>query len=263
MTHSFQPSVRAWTTIHAPAATLPTHSREASYLSLVLRGRYFERIGKAGFECLPLSLRFHPAGEEHAHTIGETGAHCLMFELSDVWQESLRRLTTRACEPVFINSAGASALRANALYSLNSAVPSAQLEHVVAELLQLCEDSLRLQSASRASTAIQRVVAVIEECLDQELTLTALASVACLHPTHFARSFRAATGYTVHGYIRHRRIARAQTLLVNEPNKSLSRIAAETGFADHGHLTRTFRALVGMVPSVYRRDLRDQVICSP
>jgi len=57
-------------------------------------------------------------------------------------------------------------------------------------------------------------------------------------------------------YVRQRRIERVKHLLVGSRRK-LPEIAAQTGFADGFHLSRTFKRLVGQTPSDYReRALR-------
>ncbi|WP_041291937.1 AraC family transcriptional regulator [Kineococcus radiotolerans] len=53
--------------------------------------------------------------------------------------------------------------------------------------------------------------------------------------------------------IRRRRLQEAAERVRTDPSADLARIAAELGYADHGHLTRDFRAVLGMVPSEYRR----------
>jgi AraC family transcriptional regulator len=223
-------------------------------MSIVMRGSYLERVGNTRLECLPLQLRLHPAGEEHAHDVGMAGAHCLLIELPDDWGESIDGLIARARGPVLVETAGWMALEAAAAHQRHDRV--VHLEPLAADLLNLCEDRVRLHSAAESSAAVRRATAMIEDCIDQPLTISALAAEARLHPTHFARSFRATTGYTVGHYIRRRRVARAQALFMNAPWLGLARVAAETGFADHAHLTRTFRQVVGVAPSVYRAALR-------
>ena len=38
----------------------------------------------------------------------------------------------------------------------------------------------------------------------------------------------------------------------NDPAVDLAALAAEIGYADHAHLTRDFRAVLGFTPSSYR-----------
>jgi AraC family transcriptional regulator len=59
---------------------------------------------------------------------------------------------------------------------------------------------------------LNRVQDYIEAHLDDRLTLTELARVACLSPYHFSRSFKQATGVGPQRYVIQRRIERAKTL---------------------------------------------------
>jgi AraC family transcriptional regulator len=51
------------------------------------------------------------------------------------------------------------------------------------------------------------------------------------------------------GYLLRRRIERAKPMLRGPATKRIADIAADLGFADQSHFTRTFRRLVGMSPS--------------
>lgn len=258
MTCRTRSTVRVHTTAHPAGARLPLHSKTAPYMSVVLSGSYLERVGRSTVECLPMQLRLHPAGEEHAHDVGSAGAHCLLLELAEEWNESIDLFVARASEPVLVETAGWLALEAAAVHRGGGANSHVDIESLTAELLGMCEERVRFERAAESSAAVRRAIALIEDSLDESITLTALAAAARLHPTHFARSFRATTGYTVGDYVRRRRVVRAQSLLLNAPALTLSRIAAETGFADHAHLTRTFRKATGVAPQTYRRALQRQ-----
>lgn len=61
-------------------------------------------------------------------------------------------------------------------------------------------------------------------------------------------------GTTLHAALMERRLARAR-LLIGEPRArgwNLARIAAETGFASHAHLSTAFRRALGLAPSRWR-----------
>ena len=256
------PTVHIETTSHSAHSKLEPHSRSIYYLSIVLSGSYVERVCSRSLDCLPMRLRFHAAGEEHSHRVGPLGARCLNLELTDEWAESLVRFKSANDRPILVESAGWWALQAAALHRDGSADSELLFESLAAELLDLCERQSRIDQAMARSTAMKRVIAAIDAELGNNLSLTALASVAGLHPTHFARSFRSMTGLTVGEYIRHRRVARAQALMIAMPSMGISRIAAETGFADHAHLTRTFRQLSGAIPSAYRIALEREGLIS-
>ena len=248
-------SVRIETTEHSAHSKLETHSRNAHYLSVVLAGSYIEQVSWHSLDCLPMVLRFHAAGEEHSHRVGPSGARCLNIELSDEWSESLDRFKNAADRPIMVGSGGWWALQAAAVHRDGTEDSLLLVESLTAQLLNLCERQSQIDQAADRSAAIKRAIIAIEEGLGNNLSLTALAAVAGLHPTHFARTFRKATELTVGEYVRHRRVARAQALMMSMPSMGISRIAAETGFADHAHLTRTFRHISGVIPRAYRTAL--------
>jgi len=101
---------------------------------------------------------------------------------------------------------------------------------------------------------LRRVCDYIEAHLDDRLTLTEVAGVACLSPYHFSRSFKQAVGVGPRRYIVQRRVARAKTLL-RRTNQPLSWVAQEAGFADQSHLTAEFRRQIGVTPGQFRAGL--------
>lgn len=103
-----------------------------------------------------------------------------------------------------------------------------------------------------APVKLTRVIEFIEQNLDDNIGLSALAEVAGLSPFHFARTFKLATGQSPYHYVGSRRIARAQRLLV-ESGKSLAEIALDCGFSSQSHFTSVFSKEVGTPPGKFRR----------
>jgi AraC-like DNA-binding protein len=63
------------------------------------------------------------------------------------------------------------------------------------------------------------------------------------------------TGFTPAALLRRRRLQDAADRLRRDPGLDLARLAHETGYADHAHLTRDFRAVLGLTPSDFRAGL--------
>ena len=95
-------------------------------------------------------------------------------------------------------------------------------------------------SSGLSRERLQRVRDYIETHLDDRLSLTDLAGVACLSPYHFSRSFKLALGVGPQRYVMERRLERAKTLM-RRTNQPLAWIAQEAGFFDQSHLTSVFR----------------------
>jgi AraC family transcriptional regulator len=112
--------------------------------------------------------------------------------------------------------------------------------------------SMKLEPSNGLSRErLQRVRDYIETHLEDRLTLTDLAKVACLSPYHFSRSFKQAVGIGPQRYVMRLRLERAKTLM-RRTKQPLAAIAQETGFADQSHLTSTFRRETGLTPGRYR-----------
>jgi AraC family transcriptional regulator len=99
--------------------------------------------------------------------------------------------------------------------------------------------------------ALKRATEYIEENLAEDLSLAAVARAANLSPYHFARLFKASTGFPPHQYVIRRRVERARRLLATT-DRPLAFIAQEVGFASGSHLARHFRRLLGVPPCDYR-----------
>jgi AraC family transcriptional regulator len=94
----------------------------------------------------------------------------------------------------------------------------------------------------------------IESNLHLPLTVTELAAVAGVSPTHFARLFRLETGQPPYRYVRARRLDRARSLIVGT-KLSLAAIAVAVGFSDQSHLNRVMSAQLGVTPGQLRRSV--------
>ena len=93
----------------------------------------------------------------------------------------------------------------------------------------------------------------IEETLSNPIHLADLASVAGLSEFHFSRKFKLEFGTTPHAFVLQRKVERAKSLL-HMKNVPIKAIAADCGFSDQSHMTRTFRKVLGLTPAEYRRS---------
>ena len=105
----------------------------------------------------------------------------------------------------------------------------------------------------RARDAIDRDYA-------RALDVPALARIAHVSPSHFSRSFRTTFGETPHRYLQRRRLERAMALLRNTATP-VTEIALQVGSNSLGTFSRTFREVVGVSPTEYRR--RTQPVAAP
>lgn len=100
---------------------------------------------------------------------------------------------------------------------------------------------------------LRRVRDRIDREYAEPLDVAALARGAHMSAGHLSRSFKAAYGESPYAYLMTRRIERAMALL-RRGDLSVTEICFEVGFSSLGTFSTRFAELVGMPPSVYRRE---------
>ena len=121
-------------------------------------------------------------------------------------------------------------------------------------------DALIGQSPARTSpddALISGACALIRRSLDARITLAALARAVHLSPSRMAHRFREATGVPVRRYVLWCRLRAAADAAMR--GASLTDAAHFAGFADSAHLSRTFRAMFGIAPSLLFKPGRTAV----
>jgi AraC-like DNA-binding protein len=102
---------------------------------------------------------------------------------------------------------------------------------------------------------LRRVLDMIEDRLSGRPSLTELAALLDVSTRYFCRAFRASTGLSPHQFVLRRRVERARGL-IEQGELSLSETAIAAGFSDHSQMATTFRKLLHVRPSHFRRPLK-------
>ena len=117
----------------------------------------------------------------------------------------------------------------------------------------------RVESGRPATAAARRRLAfAAREALTahpEPLGLRDIAQLVGSSPWHLSRVFQAETGQTLTGF-RNRLRVRAALERLAGCAPDLAGLAADLGFADHAHLTRTLREQLDHTPAELRRMLR-------
>jgi AraC family transcriptional regulator len=111
--------------------------------------------------------------------------------------------------------------------------------------LKPCRD--RLDDAQ-----VAKLVRLIDESLEEGLSVAQMARAIDMGPHRFARLLRLVTGRTPHEFVQARRIELAKTML-EDGQMSLAEIALRLGFANQSHFTAVFHKATRITPNVYRR----------
>ena len=107
----------------------------------------------------------------------------------------------------------------------------------------------RPETPKSIDSKMDETIRFINSNLSSELSVERLASMCCLSRYYFMRRFKDATGYTVHGYVQQKRLARAAELLLD--GIPVAQAAAEVGFDEYSSFLRAFRKSFSVTPTEF------------
>lgn len=108
------------------------------------------------------------------------------------------------------------------------------------------------------SRTIEYLIAHIDATLRIAPSLSDMAQLVGLSPSHFAKKFRQSVGLSLHRCVVQRRLAASLELLKSE-SAPLAHVAYDLGFTSQSHFTRLFSEQTGMTPAKYQKQHRPTV----
>lgn len=102
-----------------------------------------------------------------------------------------------------------------------------------------------------SSYNLRATIAYINDNLEQNISLTEIASVVHMSPHYFATLFKQSTGVAPHQYLTQCRIERAKHYLAK--NLSVTQVSQLVGYQSQSHFAKVFRKHVGITPKLYQQ----------
>ncbi len=102
-----------------------------------------------------------------------------------------------------------------------------------------------------ADARLRRVLDYIHDNLAEDLTLSAMADLAAMSATHFAKAFKQAVGASPLQYVIGARLDMA-TVMLRTGDLSVVEIAWRVGYADVSRFGQHFKRKFGATPAAYR-----------
>jgi len=233
-------------TIDRSGAEVPEHAHDWPLLSLFVMGSYSNRTD-LGERCIAgPSAVFYAAGATHRNIAGADGFEQIEIEFDPAWLRSVRLPDA----PVLQWTGGRGGAQALGLARLCSREASgadvlSPLRHFL-ETAPLASDTVHPDWLDTVTRRLRD---------DPARRVTELAQTAGLHPSWLGTAYRRAAGEGLLDAAARFRVEHA-TRLLRESEMEFSGIAAEAGFCDQSHMIRTFRRVLGRLPSAVREDRR-------
>ena len=136
-----------------------------------------------------------------------------------------------------------------------ASLPNLAIEERVLQLFAGSMSSQRM-IGGKAAEHTAAAKSVLAESFRERVSLNQIASRVGISPFHLCRVFKSQTGLSLHQYVVRLRLFAALQYVANT-TCNLSDLAHGLGFAQHSHLTTSFRRCFGVTPSEARRRLRN------
>ena len=118
-------------------------------------------------------------------------------------------------------------------------------------LAQICQKQKKHTTKSRFSR-IRKGIELLEG--NNDLSIAEIAATCGVSECYFRRLFREYSGESPVGFRQKRRIERAKQLLLSEEHYTIGEVAAELGFLDIYHFSKTFKKLCGVSPNRFLKN---------
>ena len=101
---------------------------------------------------------------------------------------------------------------------------------------------------------LRRIKEFVNVHMSGEIGISELANLVGLSQFHFIRAFKHSVGLSPYQYVLFARISVAKEML-SKRDMSIAGVALAVGFSDVAQLNRVFRKLIGVTPTVFRREI--------
>jgi AraC family transcriptional regulator len=241
---------------YAPFFKTPAHTHENALFCLVLKGNYTESFGRARRECSPRTALFHASDDPHAEHFHADGGHSFIVEIDRPW---IDRVRDEYGFPSVTSDFRSGVLPVLGLKLYREFRSFDEMSPLIVEglMLEIAGEAARSSAASapRRPRWLERTEEYLNDRVADPFSLSEVARFAGVHPVHLAQTFRRFNQISVGGYLRRLRLERARREIL-QTSRPIARIAADCGFSDQSHLSRTFKREFGITPQRFRDRFR-------
>ena len=225
-------------------AHVPEHAHDWPVLSIFVIGSYLNQTELGPAFIAGPSAMLYRAGAAHQNMVASVGFEQIEIEFDPAWLG--RSLLPDVAVSRWLG--GRAGADARMLARLCSDEPTEERVRVAVQKFveRACHESKR-QPPNWVRTIARRLGE------DTKLKVSDLANRVRLHPSWVGTAYRCATGEGILETAARFRVERAARLL-RETDLPNAWIAVESGFCDQSHMNRTFRRMLGRLPSSVRQD---------
>ncbi len=244
-------AITLWENSCEPRTEIRPHAHEVLCLAMPVTGSAVERLGSRSIERGPGSFFIRSADQEHSFIVGPASSRGVNIAVDPSWVERLainrRHLErTEACEARCVWTA------TRLLQQLRSWSAGSRLavEGMILEIIGHIVTTRRYCDTWKPGW-IARLEDILRAEVDSDHSVTELADRVGVDPLYLNRTWRRFRGYSLAQFTNRLRIERATRLII-EGNRSLSAVAAASGFSHVTRFSLLFHEFTGSTPAAFR-----------
>ncbi|OUJ03035.1 helix-turn-helix transcriptional regulator [Acetobacter cibinongensis] len=240
----------------------PAHSHDEFVIAAFIRGAQRHRIARYHGIAEPGSIMIIPPGEAHTGEALQSDLgwdYCAFYPTA----QFINALATDVLPGAGNLDFGLDLLRKNTALAdglLQASLLASQSQDALERqcavydalgtiIARYGERTGRSVKVASRPANIRKAQAFLADKFHGRLSIDDVASAVGLSQYHLMRSFRAATGLSVHQYLTQVRLSHAKVLLAK--GISAAQTATTVGFYDQSHLINQFRRYFGVTPKQY------------
>lgn len=238
-------------TNYEPDCKLDNHYHDNDYLSILIKGKYYEKNIIGNNLISSGDIMFRPNNYIHENLFNSYGGTCFNIEIKSEWQEQLG-ISLKLPDNFNNYKTG----RFPSLYKLllnfqNNYDEDLAYEYICDWIFDINQNSL----AKGFLPCVEKVVLILENEIDRFHSLHSLSERILVHPVYLARVFKEKKGVTIGEYQLKFKLANTVSLLLNT-SLSISDISYQNGFFDDAHFIRSFKSVYKVSPHQFRLSVK-------
>lgn len=225
---------------------------QLSHLFNYLPGIYFVVKSKDGLTMMANRLAARLCGLEHEEEmVGKTDYDLFPTERADLYVKDDQQVFETG-EPIVDRVELAPDPRHAINWFITTKIPLYSMDDEIIGLACIARSAESDNETLRPYVAMNEVLEYIREKYASAIKIEDLARVVHLSPSQLERNFKKVFNITPNRHIQDVRIRAACNLLLST-NDTVATIALDSGFYDHSHFARTFKKVMELSPSDYRK----------
>ncbi len=149
----------------------------------------------------------------------------------------------------------------SALLSVNNIVAKKKVSEIFFKCNELINEDIQTEDCQIMSERTKDILRYIDENFtNQDMCLDLICEKYKIHHNTLSAIFKKETGQNYKDYLTEKRISAAKTMLVKQPDLTVTQIGTEVGYRNISYFIKCFKDEVGVTPNIFKKKVSDKTL---